>query len=239
VAGWDEPYPRRIAVDLEFDYPDEALGRIVAGALEDMGLEVAEDGDAVLALELSGAPAGADYGDTGYCYTGARVRGTITLTAADRPALRFDLDGDYPTPFGVFTSACEEKRNPEDAPFDYAFEPEFKDAVVEFWGPGSVPYLTEILRDDLYLLRIRVETVQAVRLMDWSAIPPGDQYGFLESALWFCGRSTHMDDTGEIATYREAVARLFSEALDIDVEDLDSQAGISSAQAALDAHYPG
>lgn len=178
----------------------------MGSALDAMGLEVAADADAVLTLTLEGTPRSANYGSAGTCFTGARVRGTLSLTAPGEPTLRFDIDGDRPVAPGIVGTNC--RKDAEEAPFDWAFEPEFMDAVVAMWGPASVPYLAGILHDDLYLIRIRIQGVQAYRAMDPAAIPVEQQYAFMSAAVWFVGRCLHMSDQGEIATYREAVRRL-------------------------------
>jgi hypothetical protein len=70
--------------------------------------------------------------------TTAQIQGTLSLSAPDQSTLRFDLYGDRPVAPVVIGGNCPE--NPEDAPFAWTFEPEFKDAMVAIWGPASVPY---------------------------------------------------------------------------------------------------
>ncbi|MFH1331502.1 MAG: hypothetical protein ABIJ48_12770 [Actinomycetota bacterium] len=207
VIGWEGEGLREIAVDLAFQYePGAGLTDLVVSALEAMGLEVTDDAAAVLSVDLEGTPRSAQYGDAGTCFTGARVRGTLTLSAPSQPPLQFALDGDRPVAPLVIGGNC--RQNPEDAPFDWTFEPEFMDAVVAIWGPAAVPYLTEILHDALYVIRIRTEAVTAYRLMDPEVIPARQQYQFMDAALWFIERTQHMGNDGEIATFREAVRRL-------------------------------
>ena len=207
VIGWAAEGLREVTVVIAFEYePAAGLGDLVVAALEAMGLAAAADADAVLALSLEGTPRSADYGDAGTCFTGARVQGTLTLSAPAQPTLEFSLDGDRPVAPMVMGSNC--RRNPQEAPFDWAFEPEFMEAVVAIWGPASVPYLARILRDDLYLIRIRIEAVAAYRLMDAAAIPVQQQYEFLSAAVWFVENTLYMGNDGDIATYREAVRRL-------------------------------
>ncbi|MCB2224558.1 MAG: hypothetical protein KQH83_10360 [Actinobacteria bacterium] len=238
VQGWEGPGPTEIAVDLSFDIagPDADLLDLVEGALEAMGLAVIDGADTVLALDLRGDAKGASYGDAGYCYTGARVRGDMTLSAPDRPVLEVSIDGDEPTSFVVFSSVCADHRDPEDAPFPKAFEPEFMEGIVEWWGPASVPYLVEIMDDELYVIGIRTRAVQAVRSMEWEAIPEEMQYEFLAAAVDYCGRSTHITDDRDYDRFREAVARLFAEALDIDVS-LDGTEMIGLARFRLETRY--
>jgi hypothetical protein len=207
VIGWAGEGLREVTVVIAFDYePAAGLGDLIVGALDAMGLAVTADAGAVLALSLEGTPRSADYGDAGTCFTGARVQGTLTLSAPDQPTLEFPLDGDRPVAPMVMSSRC--RRNPQEAPFDWAFEPGFMEAVVAIWGPASVPYLAQILHDDLYLIRIRIEAVAAYRLMDAAAIPVEQQYEFMSAAVWFVEQSLHQSDGGDIATYREAVRRL-------------------------------
>jgi hypothetical protein len=207
VIGWEGEGLREVTVVIAFEYePAAGLGDLVVAALDAMGLEVAPDADAVLTLALEGTPRSADYGDAGTCFTGARIQGNLTLSAPAQPTLEFAVDGDRPVAPMVVGANC--RRHPEEAPFDWTFEPEFMEAVVAIWGPASVPYLTEILRDDLYLIRIRIEAVAAYRLMDAAAIPVQQQYEFLSAAIWFVGDSLYVGNDGDIATYREAVRRL-------------------------------
>jgi len=207
VIGWEGEGLREVTVLIAFEYePAAGLGDLVVAALEAMGLSVAADADAVLTLSLDGTPLSADYGDAGTCFTGARVQGTLTLSAPAQPTLEFAVDGDRPVAPMVIGGNC--RRNPEEAPFDWTFEPGFMEAVLAIWGPASVPYLTEILRDDLYLIRIRIEAVAAYRLMEADAIPVEQQYEFMSAAVWFVERSLHQSNDGDIATYREAVRRL-------------------------------
>jgi hypothetical protein len=207
VIGWEGEGLREVTVIIAFEYePAAGLGDLVVAALDAMGLEVAPDADAVLTIALEGTPRSADYGDAGTCFTGARIQGTVTLSAPAQPSLEFAVEGDRPVAPMVIGANC--RRNPEEAPFDWTFEPDFMEAVVAIWGPASVPYLTEILRDDLYVIRIRIEAVAAYRLMEAEAIPPEQQYEFLSAAVWFVGNSLYMGNDGDIATYREAVRRL-------------------------------
>jgi len=222
VIGWEGEGIRELGVQVTFEYePDAGLTRLVESALEAIGLTLAGDeAPARLSLELQGTPRSAVYGDAGTCFTGARVWGTMSLESPGLPSLRFDLDGDRPLAPLVIGGNCRE--DPEEAPFDWAFEPEFMAAVVEIWGPASVPYLTQILLDDLYLIRIRVEAVTAYRLMDPSAVPVEHQHDFMAAALWFAERTDYMGDDGEIVGYREAVHRMllaYSET-DFGFEDL-------------------
>jgi hypothetical protein len=203
VIGWEGEGLREVTVVIAFEYePAAGLGDLVAAALEAMGLQVAADAGAVLTLTLTGIPRSASYGDIGTCFTGAQIQGTLSLTVPGQPTLRFDLYGDRPVAPVVIGGNCRE--NPEDAPFAWAFEPEFKDAMVAIWGPASVPYLTLILQADHGLVRLRTETVQAYRLMDPEQIPAEQQYEFMSAAVEFVGRSLHLSDD-DIRTYREAV----------------------------------
>lgn len=207
VIGWEGEGLREVTVVIAFEYePAAGLGDLVVAALEAMGIAVVADADAVLTLALEGTPRSADYGDAGTCFTGALVQGTLNLSAPAQPTLEFAVDGDRPVAPMVIGGNC--RRNPEEAPFDWTFEPGFMEAVVAIWGPASVPYLTEILHDDLYVIRIRIEAVAAYRLMEAEAIPVEQQYQFMSAAVWFVGRSLHMSNDGDIATYREAVRRL-------------------------------
>jgi hypothetical protein len=207
VIGWEGPGLRSLAVEVVFDYdPEAGIGGLVVSALEAMGLKIDGAADAVLAVELAGTPRSGEYGDLGTCYTGAQIRGTLSLTAPAQPPLRFDVEGERGVAPGVIGGNC--RRSPEEAPFDWAFEPEFMKAAVGIWGPAAVPYLTTILHRDDYLIRLRTEAVAAYRLLDPASIPVEQQHEFMSAAVWFIGRSLHMSNEGEIATYREATRRL-------------------------------
>lgn len=237
VAGWDDEGPRTVAVEFDLDGPDTNLEIMVIRALRSMGLEVDQSAETVLSLDLRGEAKGADYKDAGYCYTGARVRGDITLTGPDRPRLHETADGTVQPSFVVFGNTCAKKRDPEDAPFQQAFEPDFMETMVSWWGQGTIPYLADILRDDLYITPIRTDAVQSVRLMTWGDISPDYQYLFLDAVLWYAGRTTYQaEDVGDIAIYREAVERLFFEALDMEVTVRDDP-GVWDAQRQLDQAY--
>jgi len=240
VQGWDSPGPDAVRIEVEFDYvaAGEVLKQMLEDAVDAMGIVVTADASVELVLDANGTALSSSYGDIGVCYSGARVRGELRLSdeTGDEPTLAFDIRGDVATPFVVMTSVCEKVREPEDAPFDDAFEPEMMEAIVEFWGSGSIPYLVDLLRDERYRTSIRTLAVQHVRLMDWDEVSPEAQFEILDAVLWYAARTTYQSSFEDIDRYREAASRLFIEAVDMEV-DMFSDSEIAAARRTLEARY--
>jgi hypothetical protein len=110
-----------------------------------LGLVVTEDDcDATLTLELEASGLPGDYIDLGTRYTGASVSGSLTVTAPEQPTITVLVDGRY-GPEGA-VSTTDRRVDELDAPFGAALGPALLSALVEVWGPGAAPALTDQFR---------------------------------------------------------------------------------------------
>ncbi len=86
----EQSYPE---IEEEFSLPiAETVQRILAGP----GLKVVAEGtpcDAALVVALTGEPIGANYSRGGFCYTGAKFNGEMTLTMSERAPLTVPISG--------------------------------------------------------------------------------------------------------------------------------------------------
>ena len=185
---------RTVSVEIEFDYPERTsdLAESVEEALRDIGVEPVAASDTVLRFELEGTPRSASYRDIGECFTGALIRGTIGLAAADLSEVRAPIAGDLPTLDAIFSDECASE--PSGAPFDDAFDAALNGAMAAVFGPASVPHLIEVFSPDPFSGRSSFwsdidwakerAAVDAYRSLDYDTIPMSRQFEFLDAVLW-------------------------------------------------------
>ncbi|MFH1331503.1 MAG: hypothetical protein ABIJ48_12775 [Actinomycetota bacterium] len=185
VAGWEGEGIRDLTVEITFDPPIAALdmGMVARRDLAVMGIDAGDASGTVLAFALDGAGLADGYTGVGDCYTGARVNGTVTLTAPGRPALKARLSGEIPTAKVVFT--CE--KDEDYAPFDHAFEKGLLPVLAGFWGPAAAPLLVEVVARDIESSTLDL-ALKAVAMDESRGLDPGDlsfghRRAMLEAAL--------------------------------------------------------
>ena len=240
VEGWEGEGPRDIS--LGFTRDSIGIDEIVRRAVRSIGITVVPGADVVLEVDVGLTAYYIDC-ESGRCFGGSAAEGTVALrdeTGAN-PTLTFQIDGEFAPP-PILITGCR-PATADDAPFDYAFEPDFIAAMAAMWGEATVPYLAEVMAYDHYVVAVRIAAVQAVRLMDWDAIPALDQFMFLDGALRFAAEIVHLRDIDEARIYRQAVEHLFDEALDWQLEipvsgDRNADAlGIRAAVRQLELRY--
>ncbi|MGH2378042.1 MAG: hypothetical protein ACRDGT_06155 [Candidatus Limnocylindria bacterium] len=187
VAGWSGEEVRVVSVELAFDPPERAsdLLALATHALDVIGLDLSDEGQARLRLDLTGSPLSDQYMQAGTCYTGARVQGTVRLSAEGQPDLHASVAGEVPT--RTLIRFCQ--KDPAGAPFEEAFEIGLSGAMAELFGPSSVPYLTDVVATHRsgshnVLLSIMGAAIDAYRTMERADVPTRSQYEFLDAAIW-------------------------------------------------------
>ena len=220
MAGWegagiDEAV---LIVDADVTGMDWEVLDIVEAALRDLRVEPSDDAAAVLAFDLTGTALSAQYGDIGTCYTGARVTGTMTLTAPDRPAVERWLEGNVPLPFLIMSSSCPS--DPEDAPFAPAFQRPFVAALADVWGPGSLPYLARVMYQDLrgdwdVALGIKMEAIDAYRGFGAGSLGTEEVASFLVGVIAAVDQTLNSEADAAV-DFRAAARRLLLEYSDTD-----------------------
>lgn len=177
AAGWEGSTVYTLCLELEQSYPGierdthicEATAETTERILTGLGLGVVAEGascEATLAMSATGEAVGAHYsgealfpGDSGealgpdftsgYCYTGAEVRGEVTLSAVGRDALTFSVEARHDPPDAIHGCPVI----PEGAPFEEVWVDAMlsPDGVVhQLWG---VPGLVRALGDEDAVVR--------------------------------------------------------------------------------------
>jgi HEAT repeat protein len=172
AAGWEGVTVHTLCLELEQSYPGierdthicEATAETTERILTGLGLGVVAEGascEATLAMSATGEAVGAHYsgealfpGDSGealgpdftsgYCYTGAEVRGEVTLSAVGRDTLTLSVEARHDPPGAIHGCPVI----PEGAPFEEVWVDAMlsPDGVVrQLWG---VPGLVQALGDE-------------------------------------------------------------------------------------------
>lgn len=206
LLGWEGEGLRDLAVEIAFHPPIAALdmGIVARRDLAVIGVTVVEASENLLAFTLDGAGLAASYSNLGSCYTGARVNGTVTLTAPGRPTLEARLSGEVPTSSVVFT--CE--KDAEYAPFEHAFEKGLLGVVADLWGPASAPLLIEVAAREVKSSAVDL-ALKAVAMDEFRSLDPGDvpfehRRAMLENAVEVI---SHLVDTGHTPHGADQAAR--------------------------------
>ena len=188
VVGWDGEGVRDAMVAMEFDHPvwTPELLVMVREALRDIGVESVAVTDASLTFELTGTARSAQYNDLGACFTGARITGTVRLTAGEREPLTVPVEGNVPTPFLIFPSDCGEQE--ADAPFGEAFTEPLMAAMTGLFGAAAVPYLAEVVAEPPqgdWDLDVQVKSKAITAFLDLrsEAVPLEHVHRFLEAVV--------------------------------------------------------
>lgn len=215
VVGWDGPGLDTIVLTIDADRSPTEFTQVLRAGVDAMGIVPGDDGMGVEVV-VRATPLGASYGSAGTCYTGARVEVAVRITdpATGSVVAAATEVAEQPTSRVVLGCATD----PGEAPFRYPFESALGAVAVALFAEGAVPLLATTVGADHYALAPRIDAVQAIRLMDWDGITADAQFAFLDRALWFAARITHMAGDGDVRRYRIALQRLFEEALDWDLD---------------------
>jgi hypothetical protein len=170
VVGWDGEGIRDLRVEIAFDPPIPALvmASVARQDLSLLGIAIVESSDHVLAFALEGNALSDSYGSAGICYTGARVGGTVALTAPGRPDLDTRFSGEVPTA-PVVTLSCE--KDPDYAPFGDAFEKGILMVATDFWGAAAAPLLVAVVEREVGTSAIDL-ALKAVAMDEFRALEP-------------------------------------------------------------------
>jgi len=187
VVGWDGAGISAIAVVIDFEPRAAALDmRSIVGAhLAAMGVDADDDAAVVLHLDLDGESVSEEYDDLEECHSGARVSGTVTLTAPNQSTREERISWELETPLVIFSSNCE--TDPDDAPYGVAFAKAFIPVLPAFWAEGSAPALIEIVADEIKIgtedLPRIAEAIDAFRSLDPDLLDPTDIVAFLSATI--------------------------------------------------------
>jgi len=152
LPGYEAAVVRTVCVEVNDSYPGieggdkPSLGDEVTGALEAMGLVVADIGqgcDATLTFDLEGRALSEQYSsDTGAVtyYTGAAYDGTAEFAVASFEPVRNEVSGRLDPPFMISDSRPDQT----DAPFEAAFVEPMLTTLSQVWGPVVVIETIEV-----------------------------------------------------------------------------------------------
>ncbi|MCB2224559.1 MAG: hypothetical protein KQH83_10365 [Actinobacteria bacterium] len=187
VTGWDGAGVSEVALVFEFD-PDLAaldMRATVRESLDTIGIDTDDDAAAVLTFDLTGRAASRSYSGAGRCYAGAKVSGTVTLSAEGLPDRTKTISYSYPAPIVIFSSDC--RTDPDDAPYIVAFSTAWVPVLPAFWAGESAPALTAIIAgrvwDSTEDLPKKAAAMDAFRGLDPDLVDPADVVAGLEAAI--------------------------------------------------------
>jgi HEAT repeat protein len=150
TPGWGEAIGETVCLQVEQSYPSveeqwrdpDPVAEIITPILTDMGITVVrgeKDCDARLSIAFSGEPLGTSYdhlfaeGES-YCYTGANVRGEVTLSPVDGEPVTLPISGHQPVAVEII-QYCPQKAQ---APFGSAWSRAVLDGLRQLFGPQAV-----------------------------------------------------------------------------------------------------
>ena len=167
-----------LAIEIEFDpsFAAHDMRSIVRSHLTKMGIDTDDAAEAILHLDLDGRSISRSYSNLGSCHSGARVSGTVTLTAPDLPTREKRISWEHPSPMVIFSSDCAS--DSDYAPYDVAFSTGFIPVLAAFWAEEAAPALTAVIaasiRDSGDDLPRKAQAMDAFRGLDADLVDPVD-----------------------------------------------------------------